>query len=263
MNLKDRVAIVTGAARGIGRGIAISLAQQGVHLALADITHTTELVQELAQTASLAEVLGVRTLQLKCDVTQMPQIQQMVARTLAQFGQIDILVNNAGVISVAPVVDLTEEEWDRVLNVNLKGVFLCCKAVAPHMMERRSGRIVNIASVAGKRGSPRLAHYCASKFGVVGLTQVLALELAPYDITVNAVCPGVIRTYMWTQVLSPGRADLLGVPAEQIFDETIRRTTPLGREQTPEDVGQCVVYLCQADNVTGIAVNVAGGSEMR
>jgi NAD(P)-dependent dehydrogenase (short-subunit alcohol dehydrogenase family) len=187
----------------------------------------------------------------------------MVAQTLAHFGHIDILVNNAGTILAAPFLDITEEQWDRVLNVNLKGLFLCCQAVAPHMMERRGGRIVNIASISGKRGSPRLAHYCASKFGVVGLTQVLALELAPYDITVNAVCPGLVRTYMWTHVLGPGRADLVGVPPGEVFDETVRRLTPLGREQTPEDIGQCVVYLCQADNVTGIAVDVAGGAEMR
>ena len=159
MELNDAVAIVTGAARGIGRGIAQSLAHQGAHVVVADLP---SLQEELERTGALVEGEGAQTLLAHCDVRDESQVSALVQTTLDRFGRIDILVNNAGVISVAPVVAMSEEDWDRVLDVNLKGTFLCSKAVAPHMMERRAGRIVNLSSRAGKRGSAGVAHYCAS-----------------------------------------------------------------------------------------------------
>ncbi len=177
----------------------------------------------------------------------------MVKAAIDRFGRVDILVNNAGVISVAAVATMEEEEWDRVLDVNLKGTFLCCKAVAPHMMERRSGRIVNLSSQAGKRGYIGTAHYCASKFGVIGFTQSLAYEMGPSNVTVNAVCPGEVDTAMYRDVLAPAIAFIAGMTPEQAWEEWIRTRVPLGRPQTPEDIGEAVVFLCRAENITGEA----------
>jgi meso-butanediol dehydrogenase/(S,S)-butanediol dehydrogenase/diacetyl reductase len=146
--------------------------------------------------------------------------------------------------------------------VNVKGVVLCTQAALPHLRQRGGGAIVNVASIAGKTGRAFTAAYSASKFAVVGLTQGLAQELGPANIRVNAVCPGLLRTAMWLDVVGPARAASLGVRPEEAFDEFVRRNTPLGREQTPADIGEAVVYLCRADNVTGVALNVAGGVEM-
>ncbi len=168
----------------------------------------------------------------------------------------------AGIVDVALVVETTEAQWDAIMDVNVKGVFLCSKAVVPGMIERRRGRIINTASIAGKRGAPRLSAYCASKFAVIGLTQSLAHEVARYDITVNAVCPGWLGTAMWMDVLISPIMERLGKDAQAAFQEHAAANVPLGRPQTPEDIGQAVVYLAQADNVTGVALNVAGGLVM-
>ena len=259
MELKDAVAIVTGGARGIGRGIALALAHEGANVVIADLPSVQD---EMEQTAALVEGEGAQALLAHCDVRDWSQVSAMAQATLDRFGQIDILVNNAGVISIAPVVAMDEEEWDRVLGVNLKGTFLCSKAVAPHMTERRSGRIVNISSVAGRKGQFGLGHYCASKFGVIGLTQTLALELAPSNVTVNAVCPGEVDSAMWRDQLLPALAASMGTTPDEAWERFTRERVPLGRPQTAEDIGQAVVYLCRADNVTGAAINVNGGSEM-
>ena len=163
---------------------------------------------------------------------------------------------------MAAVATMEESEWDRVLGVNLKGTFLCSKAVAPHMMERRSGRIVNMSSKAGKRGWVGLAHYSASKFGVIGLTQSLAYEMGASNVTVNAVCPGEVDTAMMSDVLAPAIAFVTGKTPEEAWQEWIATRVPLGRGQTPEDIGEAVVFLCRAENITGEALNVTGGSEM-
>ncbi|OGO49454.1 MAG: hypothetical protein A2148_08235, partial [Chloroflexi bacterium RBG_16_68_14] len=185
MELKDTVAIVTGGARGIGRGVAQALAREGAHVVIADLPSVQ---QEMEETRALVEAEGVQALLVHCDVTDWSQVSAMVQSALERFGRIDVLVNNAGVVSVAAVVGMSEEQWDRVMGVNLKGTFLCSKAVAAHMMERRSGRIINMSSQAGKRGFAAMAHYCTSKFGIIGFTQSLALELASFNVTVNAVC---------------------------------------------------------------------------
>ncbi len=259
MELNDAVAVVTGAARGIGRGIAQALAHEGAHVVVADLP---SLQEELERTGALVEGEGAQTLLANCDVRDESQVSALVQTTLDRFGRIDILVNNAGVISVAPVVAMSEEDWDRVLDVNLKGTFLCSKAVAPHMMERRAGRIVNLSSRAGKRGSAGVAHYCASKFGVIGFTQALAHELGPFNVTVNAVCPGEVDTAMWREVLLPALAGARGLKPEEAWERFIGEGTPLGRPQPVEDIAQAVVFLCRADNITGAALNVTGGSEM-
>ncbi len=155
MELKDSVAIVTGGARGIGRGIAQALAREGAHIVIADLPSSQD---EMERTGALIEGEGVQVLLAHCDVRVEAQTAALAETTLDHFGRIDVLVNNAGVISVAPVVAMTEEAWDLVIDVNLKGTFLCSKAVAPHMMEKRSGRIINLSSVAGRQGQPALAH---------------------------------------------------------------------------------------------------------
>ena len=259
MELKDTVAIITGAARGIGRGIAQSLAREGAHVVIADLP---PLQEEMERTGALVEGEGAQALLVHCDVRESSQVSALAQAALDRFGRIDVLVNNAGVISVAPVASMSEEEWDRVLAVNLKGTFLCSKAVVPHMVERRAGRIVNISSVAGKRGQPGLAHYCASKFAVIGLTQTLALELASSNVTVNAVCPGEVDSAMWREQLLPALAAARGGTPEEAWERFTRERVPLGRPQTAEDIGQAVVFLCRADNITGATINVNGGSEL-
>jgi len=259
MELKGSIAIVTGAGRGIGRGIAQCLAREGVHIVIADLPSMRE---DVERTAELVEREGAKTLLVPVDVRDWSQVQAMAQAASDHFGQIDVLVNNAGVIGVAAVATMSEEQWDRVLDVNLKGAFLCSKAVAPHMMERRAGRIINMSSVAGKRGAPGLAHYCASKFGIIGFTQALAHELGPSNVTVNAVCPGEVDSAMWRETLLPALAGTQSITPDEAWERFIRERVPLGRPQTPEDVGQAVVFLCRADNITGEAVNVSGGSEM-
>jgi NAD(P)-dependent dehydrogenase (short-subunit alcohol dehydrogenase family) len=259
MELKDSIAIVTGGGRGIGRGIAQCLARAGANIVIADLPAARE---DVERTAELVEREGAKTLLVPVDVRDWSQVEAMAQAALDHFGQIDVLVNNAGVISVGGVVTLAEEDWDRVLDVNLKGTFLCCKAIAPHMMQRRSGRIVNISSQAGKRGAAGLAHYCASKWGIIGFTQSLAHELAPLGITVNAVCPGEVDSAMWREVLLPALAGTQGLSPDEAWERYIKDSVPLGRPQTPEDIGQAVVFLCQADNITGEAVNVTGGTVM-
>ena len=186
----------------------------------------------------------------------------MVAETVAGLGRLDIVVNNAGVLVGGPFDQLTEAQFDRMMAVNVKGVVLVTQAALPELRARGEGAVVNIASISGKTGRAFTAGYAASKFAVVGLTQALAHEHGPANIRVNAVCPGLLRTTMWTDGVAPARAPSLGVPVTEAFDAFVRQTTPLGREQTPEDIGEAVVYLCRAENVTGIALNVAGGVEM-
>lgn len=259
MELKDTVAIVTGGARGIGRGIAYELAKEGVRVAVADLPATSADRDE-----TIAEIrrLGGKAIPIDVDVREFAQCQAMVQKTIDTWGQVDILVNNAGVIRIGPVVAFSEEDWDLVIDVNLKGTFLCTKAVAGHMMQRQSGRIINLSSIAGKRGSPLVSAYSTSKFGVIGFTQSIASELAAANVTVNAICPGEVDTHMWRDVLSPALGAATGVSGPEAFDAFIKQRVPLGRPQTAEDMGQAAVFLCKADNITGIALNVNGGTEM-
>jgi NAD(P)-dependent dehydrogenase (short-subunit alcohol dehydrogenase family) len=259
MELKNTVAIVTGGARGIGRGIAYELAKEGVRIAIADLPVTAA---DRDETIAEIKRLGSDAIAIDADVRDFAQCQAMVQAAIGKWGQVDILVNNAGVIRIGPVVAFSEEDWDLVIDVNLKGTFLCSKAVAGHMMERRSGRIINLSSIAGKRGNPMTSAYSTSKFGVIGFTQSLAHEMAGFNVTANAICPGEVETHMWTDVLAPAIGAMSGVSGPEAFDAFIKQRVPLGRPQTAADMGQAVVFLCKAENITGIALNVNGGTEM-
>jgi NAD(P)-dependent dehydrogenase (short-subunit alcohol dehydrogenase family) len=259
MELKNTVAIVTGGARGIGRGIAYELAKEGVRIAIADLPAVSA-----ARDETIAEVkrLGSDAIGVDVDVRDYAQCQAMVQAAIDTWGQIDILVNNAGVIKVGPVFMFAEEDWDLIHGVNVKGTFLCSKAVAAHMMQRRSGRIINLSSQAGKSGKAGASSYCSSKWAVIGFTQALAEEMGQFNVTVNAICPGEVDTFMWQEVLLPAIALGTGVTKEQAWEQAAVKNVPLRRPQTVEDMGQTVVFLCKADNITGESINVTGGSEM-
>lgn len=259
MRLVGKAAIVTGAGAGIGRAIAVALAREGASVVACDIDEETA-----QETSRIIKEEGGSSLPVRMDVRSSTGIDRAVRSTLEHFGGINILVNNAGVSTMSRVVDMTEEEWDHNMDVNAKGVFLCSRAVVREMLRRGgSGKIVNVASMAGKRGAPLLAHYCASKFAVVGFTQSLALELAPHRINVNAVCPGYVETDMQRRELR-WQAELEGRTPEEVKAEYIT-STPLGRLEKPEDVARVVVFLCtsDADFMTGQSINVTGGIEMR
>jgi meso-butanediol dehydrogenase/(S,S)-butanediol dehydrogenase/diacetyl reductase len=257
IGIKNKVAIVTGGAQGIGADIAKALAKEGVNVVIADvITDAAEgITREIRN-------LGVRSLTLKTDVSQKSDADNLAAMTIKEFGRIDILVNNAGVVLDAAFLDTQEKDWDRLFSVNVKGIYLVTKAVVPHMMAARSGKIVNIASRGGKEGQALLACYCATKFAVVGLTQAMAKEFAEYNINVNDVCPGLLWTSMMKQRME-ARSQKQGLPPEEIYQKLVDGI-PLKRPQTTEDVAKAVVFLCSdmAVNITGESLNVTGGLRM-
>jgi meso-butanediol dehydrogenase/(S,S)-butanediol dehydrogenase/diacetyl reductase len=262
VSLDGQVAIVTGAARGIGRGIALALAEAGADVVLADLeagsgelTYPLSGHAELEAAAKEVTERGVRALAVPCDVRHSEQVEGLVQSARDTFGRIDIVVNNAGVVHFEPLAEFDEARWDLLFDVNVKGVFLVCRAAHPDLVRSR-GCIVNISSVAGKRGHPLGSGYCASKFAVIGLTQSLAGELAPQGVRVNAICPGILPTHMWTHHLA---SEERGGKAS--YAAAIQGMVPLGREQTPEDVAGAVLYLVSAPNVTGVSLNVAGGME--
>lgn len=256
--LEGKVAMVTGAGQGIGRGIALSLAQEGAHVVVNDI------VWDTAQaTAEEVKRLGRRSLAVQADVSQSTQVSELVDRASEEFDAVHILINNAGIAVPAFITELSEETWDRTLRINLKSMFLCSKAVAPLMMEQGYGKIVNLSSKSGKKGGLWLTAYCASKFGVIGFTQSLALDLAPYGINVNAICPGTVYTPLWDNVLKDAYARKLNIDPEEVRDYYSSKI-PLGREVTLQEIGNVVVFLCSDESsyMTGQAINITGGQEM-
>jgi len=271
MKLAGKVALITGGARGIGRGIALALAQEGADVAIAEVDRVAGSAQQYGvaavsgfqaalATVKEVEAIGRRAIAIQADVTQWPQVQQMIADAVARLGQLDILVCNAGVVHISPVESMPEEEWDLTMTVNVKGVFLSCKAALPVLRQRPDPCIINIASVAGKNGAPGMAHYCASKFAVVGFTNSLAKEVARLNIRVNAICPGILRTQMWEYLADTLKAK--GESKEDSWQRYVSTLIPQARPQTPEDIGQLAVYLATAPNVTGQAINVDGGMEL-
>ena len=256
MRLKDKVALVTGSASGIGRAIALKLAQEGANVAVADLN-----LEGAKETAEEIKKLGRKALALKVDVIKKDEVQAMVDAVVQQFGKLDICCNNAGVSTMNAVVDLTEYDWDFNMDVNAKGVFLCCQAEAKVLVEQGSGKIINTASMGGKHGIPFLAHYCASKYAVIGFTKSLAFELAKHKINVNCVCPGLVKTGMQSREVV-WEAKLRGMTPEEVLDEYVKMT-PLGRLEKPEDVADIVAFLAsaEADFMTAQAINITGGIE--
>jgi NAD(P)-dependent dehydrogenase (short-subunit alcohol dehydrogenase family) len=255
MILNDQVAIVTGAGQGIGKACALALAEAGAHVVAVDIDGPNA-----EATADAAGASQRRALALHTDVGDVPDIDRMVRLAMETFGRIDILVNNAGVTRRADIMDVTEQDWDRIHRVNAKGVFFCLQRVAREMIPRRSGRIVSIASIAGKgyAGASNVA-YAASKGAVISMTRLAALQLARHNITVNAICPGVTRT-----ALSDANLRVRAVQEGVTLEEMERRRAqaiPLQRANDPEDIAAMAVFLASpgARNITGQSYNVDGG----
>ena len=251
---KPKVAIVTGAAQGIGKAIACRLAQDGFAVAIVDINTVT-----LDQVREEIEALGGQALSLQADLTKLGDIQAVITRS-AEWGQLSVLVNNAGRVLISPFLEITEQEWDSILTLNLKTVFFAIQFAAKHMGE--GGRIVNLSSISGRSGRPDQAHYAAAKSGVISLTQSAALAFASQGITVNAICPGVVDTPM-TAGIHEIRAKTLGITLGESLARMVAKI-PLGRLEKTDDVANAVSFLCSSDAsyITGQSLNVCGGMEM-
>lgn len=253
--LHNRIALVTGGGAGIGQSIANKLASMGATVVVTDM----RLESAESAAAQLAPQTPAHSAK-KLDVTDKEEVVRVFEEVAAQYGAIDILVNNAGVSTMNTIEHLTEKEWDFNFDVNIKGMFFCTQAIIPHMRKRGGGKIVNTASMAGKRGVPLLAHYAASKWAVIGFTKSAAMELAAINVTVNCVCPGYVKTSMQERELE-WEAELRGMTPEEVKDEYIRNT-PLGRLCTADDVAKAVGFLAspEADFVSGEAMDVTGGA---
>jgi len=247
MKLSGKTAIVTGARRGIGHAIVLALAREGANVVVSDISQ-----EDCQKVVNEIEGLGRKGLAIKCDVSSSNDVENMVKKTVAEFGRVDILVNNAGIIAYKPFLELTDEDWDKTLNVNLKGQFLCARAAGRDMVKNKRGRIINIASISsGGCGIafPLIAHYTASKGGVVALTEALALELTPQGINVNAICPGAIDPDMAKGAKESGQ-----------LNQVLSRI-PKGRLGQPEDIANLAVFLAsqESDYISGAAIVIDGG----
>jgi NAD(P)-dependent dehydrogenase (short-subunit alcohol dehydrogenase family) len=252
---EGRGVVVTGAAQGMGRAISEAFLAEGARVVLADLNEEG--------VAATAEELGRdgNTFAVRCDVTNSDDVRNLVTASLDQLGAVDVFVNNAGTITMRRVVELDEDEWDTVMDVNAKGVFLCTRAILPHMLDRQSGAIVNIASQAGKRGYKLFAHYCASKAAVIVFSRGVALEVAPH-VRINCICPGIVNTdmmereYAWEEAMT-------GEPKESIQKRWMAGI-PMGRFQEPEHIARVALFLASDDasEMTGQAINVTGGMVM-
>jgi NAD(P)-dependent dehydrogenase (short-subunit alcohol dehydrogenase family) len=256
MRLKDRAAIVTGAASGIGLATALKFGSEGALVMCADMNE-----EGAAKAAARIADLGGQAASCRADVTKEAEVQALVAETVKRWDRVDVMFNNAGIEFGIPVTQVSEMQWDSLIDVNLKGVFLGCKHVLPQMAKQGSGAIVNTASVAGLRGVAFLSTYCASKGGVVLLTKSLAMEWAQFGVRVNAVCPGVIRTPMADRAIQAGGGLAGGTPEETWAQ--LAAAHPLGRVGEAEEVAEAVTFLAsdQASFITGVALPVDGGMD--
>jgi 3-oxoacyl-[acyl-carrier protein] reductase len=247
MRLEGKTALVTGASRGIGREIALALAKEGANVVV-NYSGSQDKANEVANEIS---AMGREAFVYQCNVADSESVQTMVKETINKFGKLDILVNNAGITRDNLLMRMKEDEWDDVININLKGVFLCTKAVSRQMMRQRSGRIINIASIVGVMGNPGQANYVAAKAGVIGLTKTTARELATRGITVNAVAPGFITTDMTDQLSDEVK-------------EAMLKQIPLGRFGEAKDIANVALFLAsaEADYITGQTFHVDGGMVM-
>ncbi|HKX17216.1 MAG TPA: 3-oxoacyl-ACP reductase family protein [bacterium] len=252
--LRDKVAIVTGGGQGIGRAIVMRLAQDGADVVIGELNTSTA-------SAVAGEVQGVgrSALAVRTDVANAKDRRALVDAALSKFGKIDVLVNNAGIIRVSDPLEITEDEWDQIQGVNVKGTYFMCQAVLPHMLERGSGKIVNLASIAAKAGSTAFIHYNVSKASVVALTRNLAVHYGRRGINVNCVCPGIVETDMWAKIEREVGPLLNLKPGE--FTQSRLNSIALGRLEKPEEVAGAVAFLCSDDAryITGQAINVEGG----
>jgi 2-hydroxycyclohexanecarboxyl-CoA dehydrogenase len=252
VKLSGKIALVTGAGRGIGRAIALALARDGCQVGIADV-----LPGSARAVAAEVDGLGVKGLALPVDLTSRAEVEQMVGEAVAQFGQLDILVNNAGWDRMGLFLDTDEDTWDRIINVNLKAMLHVCRAALPHMVARGAGKVVNVASDAGRVGSSGEAVYSATKGAVIAFSKALAREMARHRITVNVVCPGLTETPLLQSLRDQS-------PRMEKILEAVTRATPLGRVATPEEIAGAVAFFAspEADFVTGQTLSVSGGLTM-
>jgi 2-hydroxycyclohexanecarboxyl-CoA dehydrogenase len=252
MKLRGKTALVTGGGRGIGRAISLALAQEGAQVAVLDI-----LGDNAAAVAREIEAMGVKALALTADLTKRAQVDLAVADTLSQFGQIDVLVNNAGWDRMEMFLDSEEETWDKIIAINFKGILYVCKAALPSMVARGQGKVISIASDAGRAGSTGEAVYAGTKGAIIAFSKTLAREMARHKITVNVVCPGLTETPLLQGIREQS-------PKTEKVIEAVTRAIPLGRVGQPEDIAGAVVYLASpaADFVTGQTLSVSGGLTM-
>jgi 3-hydroxybutyrate dehydrogenase len=256
MKLHDRIALITGGGRGIGRAIAIAFAQEGAQVAVA--ARTLEQVEEVAREL---DQFSTNALPVVCDVSRVGSVESLFERVTERFGRgPDIMVNNAGIAESAPLTKTDDELWHRILAINLSGTFYCTRAALPQMIERGWGRVINIASIAGKTGAPYIAAYSASKHGVLGLTRSAAMEVAAKGITVNAICPGYVDTEMTTRGIE-NITKKTRLSADEAM-ESIKKMSPQNRIVEPEEVAALALLLASEEGrgINGQAINVDGGS---
>jgi len=261
MRLKDRVALVTGGAQGLGEALAERMAKEGAHVVIGDINAD----RASAVASTLTSEYGVKTLGLRMDVTSEEEVGRAFRQVEELFGRLDILIANAGILISGEATEISVADWRKVIEVNLAGYFICAREAAKIMSRQKSGAIIQINSKSGKRGSFRNSAYAAGKFGGIGLTQSLALELAPYGVRVNAVCPGnLLDSPLWVDSLYEQYAKRFNLTVEQVRQKYLDQV-PLGRSCTYDDVANVVVFLASDESsyMTGQAINVTGGQEMR
>lgn len=242
MDLKEKVALVTGGSRGIGKAIVLKLAEKGCHIVINYISHE----EDARNVLDRIKKMNVKGIFLKADISKFSEVENMVKSTINTFGRVDILVNNAAIVGAREEIsNITEEVWDRVIDINLKGAFNCSKAVVPYMIKQKSGKIVNIASLGGK-GGIAAPDYAASKGGIIGLTFSLAHQLAKYNILTNAIAPGTINT------------DMIKDSSDEL-KKRILETTPIGRFGRPDEIAHAVIFVLENDFILGEVIDINGG----